>query len=207
MIALIVLTLLFVVVPGVSAQTLPPNSPVNVEWNGGNCTMAQITSCSVADPSLQVLVYGNGVRIGVCANGSSSSEFYSHGPSTDTITLVNTSYTSSTDVAALSVVCVTAGASGELPYPTPTPIPLPTPPPTPDIEVHIQGASIGDILPPNSFGGDLNDQASAINTWLGYAEDTVDLVNQGNLLYIVGAILSAGMILGWAINTLKNPKD
>ena len=66
---------------------------------------------------------------------------------------------------------------------------------------------MADILPPNSFGGSLNDQASAINTWLGYAEDTVNLVNQGNLLYIVGAILSAGMILGWAINTLKNPKD
>jgi hypothetical protein len=33
----------------------------------------------------------------------------------------------------------------------------------------------------------------------GYAEDTVDLVNQGNLLYITGAIMSAGMILVWAI--------
>jgi hypothetical protein len=207
MIVLLVIATLFIFVQNVSAQTLPPNSPVTIERSLENCSMAQVTSCSVDDPSLTVLVYGNGVRIGVCASGSSSSEFYSRSPSSDTITLINTSYTTSTDVSSINVSCVSAQASGELPYPTPTPIPLPTPPPTPDIEVHIQGASVADILPPNSFGGSLNDQASAINTWLGYAEDTVDLVNQGNLLYIVGAILSAGMILGWAINTLKNPKD
>jgi hypothetical protein len=207
MITLIVLIMLFVLVPGVSAQTLPPNSPVNIERNVANCAIAQVSSCTVDDPSLTVLVYGNGVRIGVCSSGSSSSEFYSRSPSSDTITLINTSYTTSTDLSSISVSCVSAQASGDLPYPTPTPIPLMTPPPTPDIEVQMSGASVGQILPAQSFGGSLNDPNSPINQWLAYAEDTVDMVNRGNLLYIMAAILSAGMILGWAINTLKNPKD
>jgi ribonucleotide reductase alpha subunit len=207
MIALLVIAILFVFVQNVSAQSLPPNSPVILERNVANCSMAQVTSCSVDDPTIEVLVYGNGVRIGVCSSGSSSNEFYSRSPLSDTITLINTSYTTGTSLSSLSVGCASAQASGELPYPTPTPIPLMTPPPTPEIEFTSQGVNASQLLPAWTFGGSLNDQASAINTWLGYAEDTVDLVNQGNLLYITGAIMSAGMILVWAINTLKNPKD
>ena len=121
MIVLLVIATLFIFVQNVSAQTLPPNSPVTIERSLENCSMAQVTSCSVDDPSLTVLVYGNGVRIGVCASGSGSSEFYSRSPSSDTITLINTSYTTSTDVSSINVSCVSAQASGELPYPTPTP--------------------------------------------------------------------------------------
>jgi hypothetical protein len=126
MIALLVIAILFVFVQNVSAQSLPPNSPVILERNLANCSMAQVTSCSVDDPTIEVLVYCNGVRIrALCSSGSSQQRILFPQPLSDTITLINTSYTTGTSLSSLSVGCASAQASGELPYPTPTPYPIP----------------------------------------------------------------------------------
>jgi len=77
-----------------------------------------------------------------------------------------------------------------------------TPPPTPQI-AYAQDTG----LPVPSFGGSLNDPDSPINMWIGYAEDIIDLINRGNLLYIIGAIMGAGVVLAWAIQQVRNPKS
>ena len=195
----IAVVLCLVFVSAVSAQTVPPGGMVNVDWNGSGCAMAAVTSCNSDNPEAPVLIYCNGVNVGTCGGGPYA-DFYSRGTVTDTITLVNTSDISSTDVTLLSVSCSSYAAQDI--NPTPTPIRLMTPPPTPQI-AYAQDTG----LPVPSFGGSLNDPDSPINMWIGYAEDIIDLINRGNLLYIIGAITGAGAVLAWAIQQVRSPKS
>lgn len=201
---ILITVFIFALLPvAVNAQTLPPNETVGTSWYGNGCEVARVTSCNVSS-DVEVLIYANGIRVGVCGSGSYS-QFYSRGLYTDSITLVNTSYTSSTQLSGLSIECET-GFSGQSQQidPTATPI-LVTPQPIPDFS----GQSSGDSnpIPMPSFGGDLSDPNSPVNLWLGYAQDTIDMVNHGNLLYIIGAIAGAGAVMVWAIQQVKNPRS
>jgi len=42
--------------------------------------------------------------------------------------------------------------------------------------------------------------------WLGHAENVVRLINMGNALWILAAVSMAGLIVGWAVRELRNPK-
>lgn len=94
------------------------------------------------------------------------------------------------------------------PIPTLTPRPTPTPPGTPDIgegwdeyggsfSLHRREMSGSGILP--DFGG-------TISQWLFYARKTVEMINAGNLLYVVGGILLASLVVSWVIDQVKNPR-
>jgi hypothetical protein len=56
------------------------------------------------------------------------------------------------------------------------------------------------------LGGSLSNPDAPINQWLDIALDFIDIVNSGNLLYIIGAIGGAGAVLAWAISTVRHPE-
>jgi hypothetical protein len=58
-----------------------------------------------------------------------------------------------------------------------------------------------------TFGGSLSNPEAPINVWLGYATEFIDVVNTGNILYIIGAVGGAGAVLGWAIHTVRKPES
>jgi len=135
-------------------------------------------------------IYVNGAWVGNCATGA----FTPRGAYADTITLINTG--ASTASITLSSACASM-ASMDMGFPTPTPWIMHPP------EVEDSGAGFQSQTP---LGGILPDFGGGVDTWLGIGEDTVNLVNRGNLLYIMGGISVAGMVLAWAISEIKNPR-
>lgn len=153
-----------------------------------DCQTANIT-CAGGEAS----VYVNGAFLGEC--GSALEDFYTRGPFTSTLTLYNPGETLT---LTLQVDCGTFYQQGAT-LPTPTPWVMHPPSQTYQIpgENGIMGG--GASLPlPNFYSG--------VDQWLGVGKDTVDLVNGGNLLYVIAGIGLAGMVLGWAIEQIKNPK-
>jgi len=148
------------------------------------CTGGELACSSVGDFD----VYVNGAWVGNCATGA----FTPRGAYSDTVTVFNTGV--STATVTLSSVCGSI-ASIEGDFPTPTPWIMHPP------DVEQQGAGFQSPL-----GAALPDFGGGVDTWLGIGEDIVNLVNRGNLLYIMGGISVAGMVLAWAISEIKNPR-
>jgi hypothetical protein len=167
---------------------------VEIDWYNSGCTSASVNCFSADNP----WIYANGVKLGRCL--SDTLAFDSRPTYTNTIILADTQSFS----ASVNVTCNDlSGFAGSVFTPTmPT---LPTPPPPPTDTMGAMGAT-GPSIPMPEFGGDLGDPNSPINRWLGHATSTINSVNRGNLLYIVGGVASAGMILTWAIQRVKNPK-
>jgi len=178
-------------------ETLSPGAEAWVSVQPCPTCIKVETSCSSGDG---IRVYGNGLFLGEC--GGALGTFYARGALSSTLTLLNAGDVTST--AQITVTCdATASGQSDPPLPTPTPwlIPTPTPP-----EGGYQGQGANPSFLAIDLGGDPTDPASPSGQWLGYGKDTVSLINGGNLLYIVGGILSAGMVLSWAIDQVKNPK-
>jgi len=155
------------------------------------------TVCSNGDG---IRLYGNGLFLGEC--GDALGTFYARGALSSTLTLLNAG-----DVTATAQITVTcdSSASGQSnpPFPTPTPWLIPTP--TAPISGYAGQGSNPAFLALD-LGGDPTDPGSPAGQWLGYGQDTVSLINGGNLLYIVGGILTASMVLAWAIDQVKSPR-
>lgn len=92
------------------------------------------------------------------------------------------------------------------PIPTLAPYPTMTPPSTPDIAAGFSGDGFATHRREMSGAGLLPNFAGTIDQWLFYARKTVQIINAGNLLYVVGAILLAGIVVGWVIDQVKNPR-
>ncbi len=170
----------------VAAQVAPgAERSIEISALGGLCTEGVLT-CSGADVS----VYVNGLWVGTCAEVG----FYPRGLYSDTITLVNTGETTQT-------ITVSTGCGSMFSFDAPLPTPTP----------YIMHPVSGSYAPMPGFlglefGGDVNNPNAPVNEYLDRAEDVISLVNRGNLLYIVGGVLVAAMLLSWAIEQVKNPK-
>lgn len=97
------------------------------------------------------------------------------------------------------------------PVPTLTPIPkitsVPTLGPPPTVDVSAGMSSTFTLVHREMSGaGILPDFGATIGQWLFWAQKTVDIVNQGNLLFVVGGILLATLVIGWVIDRVKNPR-
>lgn len=62
------------------------------------------------------------------------------------------------------------------------------------------GPSMSSVLP------DFYSGFSAPGGWLWWAQTTINSVNRGNLLFVIGGILLAAVIIGWVIDQVKNPR-
>jgi hypothetical protein len=56
------------------------------------------------------------------------------------------------------------------------------------------------ILPDFSSG------FSSPGGWLWWAQTTINSFNRGNLLFVIGGIILAAVMIGWIIDQVKNPK-
>lgn len=111
------------------------------------------------------------------------------------------------DWNAIHEITFTINLTTTAPTPTPTVTPIPTmaPPSAVDLSEGFDagfddtyGTLSGEgVLPPFSF-----DESQ----WLFYARKIINIVNQGNLLYVIGGILLAILVLGWMIEQVKNPR-
>lgn len=185
--------------PTPTSTPVPTPTPVSgqqveINWLDPNCETAEVSCSSSGDP----WVYANGLKLGRCS--SMPATFASRQTMTDTVVLADTA----TFTASAGIECVdTWGQTSPI---TPTMPTLPTPPEPSTDTLGALGSPGGVSIPMPDFGGDLGDPGSPINRWLGYATSTINSVNTGNLLYIVGAVASAGMVLSWAIRRVRNPK-
>lgn len=163
-----------------------------LEWYESGCQEAEI-SCMTSYTST---LYANGLRVGTCNDDPMAATVSVRPHFTNTFTLLSDisvtyelSATCTTSMTALQPITGTAVL--------PTPEPIDT--------MGMQGVLGGSGFLGIDMGGPLNDPASPINQWLGIAEDFVDIINAGNILYIIGAVAGAGAVLSWAINKVKNP--
>jgi hypothetical protein len=174
--------------------TIGSGSDVEVEWYDAGCNSAQVASCSAsANPEM----YVNGINAGTCY--STPIAFEARPYMSNTITLVSDT---SFDLYSLDVQCTDVITT----YTTVTRTAvIPTP------ETYTTTASGAEVLSGGgflgiNFGGNLSNPSAPINIWLGYATDFVNIVNTGNILYIIGAVGGAGAVLGWAIHTVRKPE-
>jgi len=178
----------------------PPQYGVGPElelgWFDYGCDAAAITTCTITDSEARV--YANGINAGTCV--STPVTFDARPYMTNTLTIVSdnifdltvfevqcTSEITTSDTVTRSAILTTPGTY------TPT----------------ASGASVlgGSGFLGISFGGDLSNPSAPINIWLGHATDFIDIVNTGNILYIIGAVGAAAAVLGWAIHTVRNPES
>ncbi len=167
---------------------------VRYEWFDSGCVEAE-SSCVTSNSS--VFLYANGLRIGAC--GDDPAQFAARPVMSNTLVML-----ADEDFAlyGLDVQCtkyLTASEATTVTVELVEPHAI-TPTSTGAMVLSGNGGFMG-----LRMGGDLNDPGSPINVWLGYAMDVVNLVNQGNLLYIVGGIMSAALVLKWAIDQVRNP--
>jgi len=168
-----------------------------IEYLSVGCTQAAVQSCSTSG---NPYVYANGLQIGECISASMPLTFSCRPQMTNTITLLSDTYF---DVYTVSVDCLAALSDPVIITPT---VDLTTPEPitlTLGQESVIAGSGFLGI----DFGGSLSNPNAPVNKWLGYATDFIGIVNSGNLLYIIGAIATAGAVLSWAIAQVRNPKS
>jgi hypothetical protein len=62
------------------------------------------------------------------------------------------------------------------------------------------GASLDGVLP--DFSGGFSDPGG----WLYWAQVTINSVNRGNLLFVMGGIILASLLIAWIIDQVKNPR-
>jgi hypothetical protein len=171
-------------------------SQVEIDWHDAGCESAEISCASGDNPH----VYANGLQIGRCI--SSPLTFNSRPQMTNTITLLaDSEFTANVNVACQS----TMGAMSPAEPMTGTVLGLSEP------ETFTATSGQVEVLGGGGFlgidmGGDLGNPDAPINQWLDIATDFLDVVNSGNLLYIIGAIGGAGAVLAWAISTVRHPE-
>jgi hypothetical protein len=162
-------------------------------WYYDGCQEAEI-ACTASYSST---LYVNGLSVGACTAAPSTIAVSTRPYLTNTLTLISDS-SFTYELTATCTATMTA----------PTPITGTAILPTPEVPSDTMGMSSvlgGGGFLGISFGGSLSDPGAPINIWLGHAEDFVDIINTGNILYIIGAVAGAGAVLSWAINKVKNP--
>lgn len=175
--------------------TIGAGSEIEIEWYDAGCKSAQVAGCSAsANPAM----YINGLNSGTCL--SVPVAFDARPYMSNTITLIEDA---PFDLYSLDVQCTDVVTT----YSTVTRTAVI---PTPD--TYTTTASGADVLGGGgflgiSFGGDLSNPGAPINVWLGYATDFIEVVNTGNILYIIGAVGGAAAVLGWAIHTVRRPES
>lgn len=103
---------------------------------------------------------------------------------------------------------ITFVLSEPTPIPTLTPIPTATAP----AAVGVEGLSSGfgmtftEVYGTLSDNGMIPDFAVDQAQWLFYGRKWLQFMNQGNLLYVMGGVLMAVLVLKWAIDRVKNPR-
>ncbi|MCD4737782.1 MAG: hypothetical protein K8R89_00790 [Anaerolineae bacterium] len=178
----------------VLTETLSPESERWIDIQPCDTCIEATVECS---STAEVHVYGNGLFLGEC--GSVLTSFYTRGALSSTLTLLNTAAITTT--AQLNITCDSVFGGQSDPLPTPTIWLIPTPTTNP-----YQGQGDPPLLGID-FGGDPADPNSPSGQWLGHGKSFIDMVNSGGLLYTFGGILSASMVLSWAIGQVKNPRD
>ncbi len=173
-------------------------SEIPVVWHDAGCIQAQVASC--AANTVTPRLYANGLYINLCQDAEGAI-FTARPYLSDTITLVDTAPFTLTN---LSIVC-TEYLSGAHPLPTPTLSLMVAEEITLTAEQEAVLAGSGGYLGID-FGGSLSNPNSPINRWLGHGTDFVNIVNTGNILYVIGAVAAAGAVLAWAIGIVKNPE-
>lgn len=169
---------------------------VEHEWYDYGCSVASIDTCTAAG-SDDVRLYANGLNVGTCV--SVPATFSARPLYTNTITLLASDVFTLYQIDVSCSEYLTVEALGPI---TPTlPVPVVITVPQGSQAVLDGGGFLG-----IKFGGSLSDPGSPINTWLGHATSFLAIINRGNLLYIVGAVGTAGMILAWAIHTVRHPE-
>lgn len=170
------------------------------------------------DGKLQYLAYINGIRFSRCnpddVEDLDPYEFKSRTPREDTL-IIRPRWEPLVGAVALTITVACDPLIGGFTLPTvPTPPPYPTLPLTLTAPISGQFGALGGIqgegavmrgphsgLPLPAVGADAS-------IWLGRANQIINLVTlDRSLLFISGAISLAGMIIGWAIKELRNPKD
>lgn len=165
--------------------------------------LARVEACELAEfectGSIDLEIYINGIFKGACGQ---TYEFQPRGIYTDTLTIYNAGGMSRAQppVDITVVTCNSGVTSFGVTSPTPTPWIMHPPSQTFEVpgESQIMGGGGSGLPLPNFY--------ASVETWLGIGKDTVDLINSGNLLYVLAAISVAGMVLSWAINQIKNPR-
>lgn len=165
------------------------------------------------DGNLNYLAYINGLRFSRCMDEDSTS-FKSRTPREDTLTIIPR-WEPFGASARLTVTILCDALIGGFTLP-----PVPTPPPYPTLPVTLTQTITGEFGSLGGFQGDggairgshsglpLPDVGADASIWLGRANQVINLVTLNkSLLFISGAISLAGMIIGWAIKELRNPKD
>jgi hypothetical protein len=163
-------------------------------WYYDGCQEALI----VCSASSTAYLYVNGLQVGTCI--STPVTVATRPYLTNTLTLI------ADDVFTyeLTATCTTTSTA-------PTVITGTAVLPTPEVDVITDTMGMQNVLDGSGgflgidMGGSLSDPNAPINRWLGIAEDFVDIINAGNILYIIGAVAGAGAILSWAIGKVKNP--
>ncbi len=94
------------------------------------------------------------------------------------------------------------------PVPTPTPIATLTPPEPASIEMLSEGFGAGfeQTYGTLTASGAFPNFGIDHTQWLFYARKWVQFINSGNLLWVICAISLAGLVLGWAIDKIRNPR-
>jgi len=131
-------------------------------------------------------LYVNGLYVGKCAGEST---FYPRQLYSDTALLVTGGGTATVEIQSR---CESVIAQDVPTFPTPTPSVM-----------HPVTSTF--VMPSNRWGIDFTFQDGEL-PWLNIGTDLIELVNAGNLLYIMGGILLATLVLSWAINKVKNPQ-
>jgi hypothetical protein len=174
---------------------LAPGERRNVDFHV-DCEEIETVTCSATGPAWS---WGNGQRLGTC--GEEEGGFYTRYPLSNTLTLLNREDVTNTVEIALYCRVYLGGASWEPIPPTPTLAPFPQlPTATGTITDPLSGAGIGDPFLGITFAQDYDQ-------WLGYGQETINLINGGNVLFIVGAVGMAGLVLAWGIDQVKNPRS
>lgn len=169
------------------------------------------------DGKLQYLAYINGVRFSRCNQDDVEDlvpyEFKSRAPREDTVIIRPRWEPVGSVTLTVTVACDPVIGGFTLP-PVPTPPPYPTLPLTLTAPISGQFGALGGIqgegstMPGPHSGLPLPDVGADASIWLGRANQVINLVTLNkSLLFISGAISLAGMIIGWAIKELRNPKD
>jgi len=172
--------------------TLPPDERTNTLFEIG-CDQVSVDGCT--STGSDTTLYANGLRLGGCDGVTIYDTFLTRYPLSNTLTLINGDSVTHTASISMSCEIVVGAQSWTLPA-TPTLPPFPTPEET-TVTFGIQ--SDGGIPMPDFY--------NTYQTWLDHARSTVDLVNQGNFLFIFGGMGMAGLVLAWAIDQVKNPRS
>ncbi len=97
------------------------------------------------------------------------------------------------------------------PIPTLTPFPTPTPPIASGTTITELSSGFNVVTFTQYYGvlsseGIVPDFGLDHEQWLFAGRKWIQFLNQGNLLYVMGGVLLASLVLKWAIDRIKNPR-